>query len=421
MDWKALENSLVDSARATLEALLADGVAPLYGAAFHASYREEERVIDLPSFAANSLAALDEDHPRRKQQGFWGVQWNPADWRWDWLLEEYGNAALNALDEPLQAYANRAGPDAWQAAEQRFLRTVARAAKALNRIYARDPRVAKDFIVFFHDEYGGPELAAKSLSPRQFVHHFPEQDATEQERRRVATLAEDQQVSYYLNCLSRPQAIDGEEASRWLIGRGRSATAALVHTLQNGPQRWRAAMILGLAGVAEAAAIDALRLQVVNGKDPSTRRWSASALGYLGDFDWLLAQAADAQLANLSVAGCCASLRAFRDQGAQRLVLDYRPLETLLQRYPQCATEAEETIKPGSSYCTIDTSDIDEAVRGLTSEHVAIRRHAACVLNNRRLGKRKLAAALAALQECLKDADPKVAYLAGLTLESLQH
>ncbi|MNC78039.1 hypothetical protein D3C75_1301550 [compost metagenome] len=60
-------------------------------------------------------------------------------------------------------------------------------------------------------------------------------------------------------------------------------------------------------------------------------------------------------------------------------------------------------------------------MRGLTSEHVAIRRHAACVLNNRRLGKRKLAAALAALQECLKDADPKVAYLAGLTLESLQH
>jgi hypothetical protein len=248
MDWKTLENSLVDSARATLEALLDDGVGPLYGAAFHASYREEERVIDLPSFAANSLAALDEDHPRRKQEGFWGVQWNPADWRWDWLLDDYANAALSALEAPLQAYANRAGPDVWAATEQRFLRTVARAAKALNRIYAKDPRVAKDFIVFFHDEYGGPELAAKSLSPRQFLHHFPEQDATEQERRRVAALADDQQVNYYLSCLSRPQPIDGEEASRWLIARGASATAALVHLLQKGPERWRAAMILGLAG-----------------------------------------------------------------------------------------------------------------------------------------------------------------------------
>ncbi|SPO66982.1 DUF4303 domain-containing protein [Pseudomonas sp. JV241A] len=420
MDWKTLENSLVDSARATLEALLDDGVGPLYGAAFHASYREEERVIDLPSFAANSLAALDEDHPRRKQEGFWGVQWNPADWRWDWLLDDYANAALSALEAPLQAYANRAGPDAWAATEQRFLRTVARAAKALNRIYAKDPRVAKDFIVFFHDEYGGPELAAKSLSPRQFLHHFPEQDATEQERRRVAALADDQQVNYYLSCLSRPQPIDGEEASRWLIARGASATAALVHLLQKGPERWRAAMILGLAGVAEAAAIEALRLQVVNGTEPSTRRWSANALGYLGDFDWLLAQAADTQLAGFSVVGCCASLRAFRDQGAQPGVLDYRPLETLLQRYPQCAADAEETIKPGSSFCTLSNGDIEEAVRGLASEHVAIRRHAACVLDNRRLGKRKLAPALAALRECLNDADPKVAYLAGLTLESLQ-
>ncbi|MDD1017178.1 DUF4303 domain-containing protein [Pseudomonas rubra] len=420
MDWKALENSLIDSARATLEALLAEGVAPLYAAAFHASYREEERVIDLPSFAANSLVALDEDHPRRKQEGFWGVRWNPADWRWDWQLDDYANAALSALDEPLQTYANRAGPDAWQAAEQRFLRTVARAAKALNRIYAKDPRVAKDFIVFFHDEYGGPELAAKSLSPRQFLQHFPEQDFTEQERRRVAALAEDQQVSYYLSCLSRPQPIDAEEASRWLIARGASATAALLHRLQKGPDRWRAAMILGLAGVADTAAIVALRGQVVDGKEPSTRNWSASALGYLGDVDWLLAQAADPQLATFAVAGCCANLRAFRDQGAQGLVVDYRPLETLLQRHPQCAGDVEQTIKPGSSYCTISNDDIEEVVRGLASEHVAIRRHAACVLDNRRLGKRKLAPALIALRACLNDPDPKVVYLAGLTLDSLQ-
>ncbi|CAK9888644.1 MULTISPECIES: DUF4303 domain-containing protein [Pseudomonas] len=421
MDWKTLESSLVDSARATLEALLDEGVGPLYGAAFHASYREEERVIDLPSFAANSPAALEEDHPRRKDEGFWGVRWNPPDWRWDWLLDDYANPALSALEAPLQTYANRAGPGAWATAEQRFLKTVARAAKALNRIYAKDPRVAKDFIVFFHDEYGGPQLAAKSLSPRQFLHHFPEQDATEQERRRVAALADDQQVSYYLSCLTRPHPIDGEEASHWLIARGAGATAALVHMLHKGPEHWRAAMILGLAGVADTSAIAALRLQVVNGKEPSTRRWSANALGYLGDFDWLLAQAADAQLASFSVAGCCANLRAFRDQGAQGLVLDYRPLETLLQRYPQCAADAEETIKPGSSYCTISNSDIEEAVRGLASEHVAIRRHGACVLDNRRLGKRKLAPALAALQQCLNDPDPQVVYLAGLTLDSLQH
>ncbi|UVL63666.1 DUF4303 domain-containing protein [Pseudomonas sp. B21-032] len=420
MDWKALENSLVESARATLEVLLAEGVGPLYGAAFHASYREEERVIDLPSFAANSLAALEEDHPRRKQEGFWGVQWNPADWRWDWMLDDYANPTLSALEAPMQAYANRAGPDAWTAAEQRFVQTVARAAKALNRIYAKDPRLAKDFIVFFHDECGGPQLAAKSLTPRQFLLHFPEQDATGQERRRVAALAEQEQVSYYLRCLVRPMPIDAEEACRWLIARGASATAALVQMLHKGPERWRAAMLLGLAGVADPAAIAALRLQVASGTEPSTRRWSANALGYLGDFDWLLAQADDAALASLAVAGCCANLRAFRDQGAQASVLDYRPLETLLQRYPQCAADAEEVIKPGSSYCTISNSDIDEALRGLGCEHVAIRRHAACVLDNRRLGKRKLAPVLVALRQCLDDPDPKVVYLAGLTLESLQ-
>jgi hypothetical protein len=53
MNWKGLEQALFDAARQVLQTLLDEGGSPLYGAAFHASYREEGEVLSLPSFAAN--------------------------------------------------------------------------------------------------------------------------------------------------------------------------------------------------------------------------------------------------------------------------------------------------------------------------------------------------------------------------------
>ena len=121
----------------------------------------------------------------------------------------------------------------------------------------------------------------------------------------------------------------------------------------------------------------------------------------------------------IAVAGCCASLSGFRDRGAQPAALDYTPVERLLAGLPACAAQVEEQLEPGSSFCAIRGSDVSEAVRGLQSPHVAIRRHAACVLNERRLGKRGVADAVAALRAQTDDPDEKVRYLVDLTLKNL--
>jgi hypothetical protein len=419
MNWNELESQLFESAKAALERLFSQNIDPLYVAAFYASYREEERVIGLPSFAANSLSALNEDHQQEQEEGFWALKWNPPDWRWSWDPLDYESVALHALDASLQKYANRAGPEHWIEAEQRFILTVARAATALGKHYAKDSRVGKDFIVYFHDEMGGPDLARTSISPRLFLRHFPEQDVTEQTRRMVAALPEAEQVTYYIQRLNCYDGIDSEEAEAWLIHHGAIALPGLIETLERGPSHCSAARILGLACITDPFVITSLRRYLIEGKDEAARDWCARALGYLGDFEWLLSLATSPQTVNFAVHGSCANLSSFRGRGAQRVILDYTPLEHLLDRAPDCAAAIEEMIKPGSSFCDIGNSDIPEALRGVASPHVSVRRHAICVLNNRRLRKKEFPRIVEALQACMQDGDQKVRYLAKLTVESL--
>lgn len=413
MDWKKLETHLADTACATLDKLLASGAGKVYGAAFFGSYREAEAVIDLPSFAANTLTALEEDHPDRDENGFWGVKWSPVDWRWTWEPSEYGDDALAELDKTLQGYAKRGTPAQWEAAESRFVATVARAAAAVRKRFAKDPRVDKHFVVFFHDESGGAELARTSMSASLFLKHFPEQDETEQTRRRLAGLPEAEQAAYYLTRLGAYEGINTEEAGAWLVAHGEAALPALVAQLAKGPETWKVAMILGLVGIADPVVIQALRQQV-DAPDEGTRGWSQRALGYLDDVDWLMQQSAE-----ISVSGCCANLSAFRDEGAQRYVLDYAPVERLLALHPDYAAKVDELLAPGSSFCTIRATDVPEAARGLRSPQVAVRRHAASVLNERRLGKQGMADAVAALQASADDPDEQTRRLVGLALKDL--
>lgn len=427
MDWEVLKACLFDSAKEQLEALLAEGEAPLYAAAFFASYREQESTIGMPSLAANSLAKLDEDHPRRKasDDGFYGVKWSPADWHWTWDVDEYGGEALEACELALVNYANRGSVAMWDTAEKRFMTTVAQVASALHKYFANDPRVTKDFVVFFHDEYGGDELARKSIPKRLFLQLFPELDATEQERRRIATLPIAEQAVCYTQRLNYYDGISCEEAEHWLISCGEAAIPALLDALEQRKTVWKIAMILGLIGEADAKVITVLRQLVMTAQESSAISWSASALGYLGDIDWLIALAASAKHQKYAVDGCCASLRAFRNRGAKPARLDYSPVERLLSAYPECRAEAEETLEPGSSYCHIGPTDIVEALRGLTSPYAVVRRHAACVLDNRAVGESVGLVAIAQARETLAvlstdDEDESVRYLAGLTLASMR-
>ena len=417
MDWKALEARLVDTARATLDDWLARGASPLYAVAFHGSYREEERMLGLPSLAANSLAALAADHPGWKDEGFVGIKWNPSDWRWD---READDAGLADLDAALQAEANGKGPDHWHKTEKRFIATVVRAAKALAKQFAKDPRVERDFVVFFHDEDGGAELASASIPKARFLRLFPEQDATERLRREVATRPMPDQVRYYLGRLDSYDGINTEEAQAWLTAHGDAAAPALAEHLRARPDDWQAARLLGATGITRPESVAALRHALLQGTDASARAWSARALGYLGDFDWLLEKAAMPALGRFAAEGCCANLCAFRDDNAHPLPLNYTPVETLLERHPKLRTAVEgDILKPGSGYCHIGDDEVAEACRGLRSPHASVRRHAALVLDNTKLGRAQRAEAVEALRAARADADATVARLVKTSLASL--
>jgi len=75
-------------------------------------------------------------------------------------------------------------------------------------------------------------------------------------------------------------------------------------------------------------------------------------------------------------------------------------------------------LKPGTSYCVISPAEVPEALRGTTSTHVLVRKHAVCVLGERRLGNavgRQVIPQLRAI--AATDPDSEVRRLAGLSLK----
>lgn len=258
MNWKQLETCLFESARAVLEDVLAKGDSPLYTAAFYGSYREDMRVISLPFVGANSLGSLEEEDPEGTEAGFAGTKWNPVEWEWGWSPNEYGNAVMSALEEDLQAYANRGGPVEWEKAESRFIKTVVSAAKALGKYFATDPRVCKDFVVFFHDS--DIDLVRSCISTRLFRKHFPEEVSDEKTRRHVAELPLTEQAAFYMGRLRKFEGgISHTEAETWLISHGEVAFPLLIEGLGSQDIACSCVMILGWAGVADIAVIEALR------------------------------------------------------------------------------------------------------------------------------------------------------------------
>ncbi|WP_300630411.1 DUF4303 domain-containing protein [Pseudomonas sp.] len=413
MNWKTLEQALFDAARHALQTLLDEGVSPLYAAAFHASYREEEAVLSLPSFAANSLQALSEDHPDEKDESFSSVKWNPTDWRWDW--EICAAEQFTALDGELQAHANRLGPRQWQAVERRFLVTVSRAARALGRHFSQNPGVTPGFVVIFHDFAGDIALAQRSMTRQQFEDNFPVELAIENTLREVSALPHAEQAAFYVSRLHRSHGISGEDAERWLIANGRPAQAALIEQVNGHKEPTPAARILGLAGVADEPVIQALRRQAIEASKQPTRTWCAKALGYLEDVDWLMQQAPD-----VAVAGICANFDGFRWRSVQPPVLNYRPLERLLDQRPELRAAVEETLEGACGKIDTTPADVSEALRGLASPHVAIRRHAVSGLNNSGLPPDDALRAIEGLRRATQDTDEQVCYVAGLGLETLQ-
>jgi hypothetical protein len=100
------------------------------------------------------------------------------------------------------------------------------------------------------------------------------------------------------------------------------------------------------------------------------------------------------------------------------LPLDYLPLEEFLSVYPAIVPKVADELKSGRSYCTISSAEVPEALRGTTSPYILVRKHAVCVLGERRLGDAvgwQVIPRLRAIAET--DPDSEVRRLATLSLQ----
>jgi hypothetical protein len=99
-------------------------------------------------------------------------------------------------------------------------------------------------------------------------------------------------------------------------------------------------------------------------------------------------------------------------------LLDYLPLEDFLSLYPGIVPKVADELRRGRSYCVISPAEVPEALRGTTSSYVLVRKHAVCVLDERRLGDevgRQVIPRLRAIAET--DLDSEVRRLATLSLQ----
>jgi hypothetical protein len=101
-------------------------------------------------------------------------------------------------------------------------------------------------------------------------------------------------------------------------------------------------------------------------------------------------------------------------------VLNYTPVERLLEQRPELRAAVEETLEEVYGQIDTTTDDVSQALRGLLSPHVAIRRHAVSGLNDRGLLPDDRHRAIEGLRLATQDTDEQVRHLAGLGLEAMK-
>lgn len=117
------------------------------------------------------------------------------------------------------------------------------------------------------------------------------------------------------------------------------------------------------------------------------------------------------------ISAVAAPYSGFRNHTVGAPRLDYRPLQDVIERWPAYIPALAEELGPGRGYCDITVDEVDEAIRGLTSPHAVIRRHAVCVLGERRLGAAVARRVLPPLGQAVsEDPDATVRRLAILSL-----
>jgi len=388
LDWEALRKALQT---ALLEAVSAEAGGPWRAAALDQVYAETDGIITAPSLFLN-------DNGEHMD--------SPADW---------GNAihdwAPELWIEALTAEACSGTVSHWEDIFARYRDVLVRICVAAGA------HLGMPVFCVDHDCY--EETLARCLTPSQLRSLFPKVVAGQAERARVSALPPGERIAHYISRLNRFDGlINSEEAQHALRGFGSAAIPALLPLLREREHAWLAAMLLGEIGVADDTVVSALSAALAaSSPDSPGQLWSCNALAQLDRLDLVLAGASDLSPEALATA-VTARYTAFRDHGAHPLSLDYLPLEEFLSEHEAIAPAIANALKPGTSYCVISPAEVPEALRGTTSAHVLVRKHAVCVLGERCLGDavgRTVIPRLRAIAET--DPDSEVRRLAALSLK----
>jgi len=402
MDWKRLEDAFTAAAQLAIEKIMRKHPAHrFYGVALHESYRELDGQITMPYVATNSIECL----PAVEKGVDLPYDYNPADWRWRMIPVD--TKEIKHLHATLEEEANRSTQDHWRRTEKRFLATMVRVAKRLYAAFKDHPQTTSDFIVYFDDEDGDIDLIRASVPKRLFVKHFKVAEAAASRERGLAALSVSQLLAVYMKDLWKNE--------NKILKLGEAAVDPLIAELKHNDHGWNAASLLGRIGIADGKVVRALRREVH--KSSKAAKWSANALGLLGDGEYLLKLTDDDARRENAISGIATPLQGWADEAATHIPLDYRLLERVFEKQCQeCNRFAKKQLMPGVSFCQIKSADVDEAIRGLQSPHVVIRQHAVCVLGERSLGKAAAKRILPALVGSLSDPHPNVRRLALLSI-----
>ena len=398
-DFRAFEDRLFDECRRALAQLgSAQRSERFFAVALYGVYRELDGILSLPLLAAGTESSAA---PPDKN-GFHGERWNPHDWKFTEIALREQQAL--ELERALIAEATRGTQQHWQKVEARHMAGLVRLARRLRKVSRDLLSVTEDFVWFVHDEEGGAELAARTIAPSLFAKLFAPQVAEQSEKQRVLTMPEQERAAFLVTRFGRFDGVDTEAAQAELLKIGEPALDALLSVLGHPKNGWTAAMLLGKIGISRPDLIDALRRQA------QKSHWHASALGMLGDFEWLASQPPSVTVHAMvaPLLDICA--------GRPR-PLDSRPIEQFLDRSEAAVHKlVEEELQPGRSYVSATKADVPEVLRALSSQHAVLRWHAASLLGERGLGAGLAKEILPALSARLSDSHPWVRRLAVLSI-----
>ncbi len=372
-----------------------------YAAAFHEFYAEEWQVIREPCLALNTLEEIaDSDR----------LKWSPADWYWTDL--EYLSKRAASYFDRLNSEANRGDADHWHKTHDRLMRSMVRIAKDLGR-RLKPLNVTRDFgvYVFANNRPDGPEILRKCMSKGRFARFFPHLH----ERTEAAATLADASIARKLASYREDLHLHRDK----ILAIGIPAVSMLIDYLNEPKRGWLAASMLGQLGLREDRIIRALRSEVQR-KTRNTRQAMCS-LALLGDLDYLFKLAEQKITRTDAVRAIKILYSSNADSCVVHVPLDYAPIEQLLSR-KKCAAEVRKAYSSGGVYefalpsREIQTSDLDEAIRGTKSRHSLIREHAVSCLGNRKLGKAAGSQALPAIATLLDDSCFNVQRLAMIKL-----